>query len=130
MVGMLQDPNPFKKLKTLWDTSIAMGFHWENAQQIMDHVISECHEVKEALDNQEPREHLVMELGDLIHCAFSLSMYLGVDPSEAIQGQVVKYERRLMETKRLSELDGYITLEGQPLELKMKYWDQAKKNMG
>jgi|GEM_PF-4217910 len=48
-------------------------------------IISECNEIKQALAEHESQKRRQEEIGDLIHAAFSLCVFLDCDLEETIE---------------------------------------------
>lgn len=106
----------------------AFGFKWENTDQIFDQITSECKEIKEELRLND-RQKLQDELGDLIHATLSLCVFCGFSLEETIEKNLNKFDGRLTEVMRNAQAAGYETLNGQPIEILMKFWNEAKKKL-
>jgi len=122
---MTDETDPLAKAKELELESKNFGFYWENIDQIIDQVTSECREVVEAY-NSGDKEHLEEEVGDLVHAAISLTVYCGFDPKKTLQKSVAKYEKRYRSVVEFAKNDGYETLQGMDFDTLMKYWNKAK----
>jgi len=121
------------KLTTLEKSADEFGFRWERADQIMKQIRSECDEINEHLHeshNQEIRPKLQEEIGDLMHAAFSLSVFCQFDPVDTLEKCVDKFERRFKAVKLIAQKKGLNNLEGKSFEELMSFWDQAKQNVG
>ncbi len=118
-----------KKLIYLERHAEDFGFQWEHEAQIIDQVKSECDEIHECVSSK-PINHALLqeEVGDLLHAAFSLCVFLGFDPQETLSLSVDKFERRLEAVKALAKHDGLNSLKGKPFEELMIYWEKAKLN--
>lgn len=106
--------------------SKSFGFYWENISQILEQIISECHEVGEAYVAKN-YTHCEEEIGDLIHAAISLAYYCGYDPHQALQVSFDKYKARFEHVKQLAAKDGLKDLKNQPMSVLMGYWKKAKE---
>ncbi len=75
------------------------------------------------------RHHLQEEMGDLIHAVFSLCLFMKFDAEETCLKSIEKFERRFAELKQLAHAAGFETLKGQPVEVLMHFWTQAKEKV-
>lgn len=119
----------FKRLAAIEKQADDFGFMWSNTAQIFEQIQSECVEIKDSLLQSGDRHHLQEEMGDLIHAVFSLCLFMKFDPEETCLKSVEKFERRFAELKRLAHAAGFETLKGQPVEVLMHFWRQAKENV-
>ena len=116
-------------LKQVEDQEIAakqFGFYWENIQQLIEQIQSECVEVQEAWEKND-RTHLQEEVGDLIQAAISLAVFCQLDPHETLRKSIEKFQKRYAAIVKFAQEDGYAHLHQQPFELLMHYWNRAKK---
>ncbi|MBY0272874.1 MAG: nucleoside triphosphate hydrolase [Alphaproteobacteria bacterium] len=116
----------FKRLTAIEKQADDFGFMWSDTAQIFVQIQSECEEIK---DNLGDRYHLQEEMGDLIHAVFSLCLFMKFDPEETCLKSVEKFEKRFVELKRLAHAAGFETLKGQPVDVLMHFWSQAKENV-
>lgn len=105
--------------------AIQFGFYWESLQQLLDQIRSECSEVEEAY-NAKDKKHLQEEVGDIMNASVSLAIFCGLDPHQVLEESTVKFQKRYDIVVKLAQKDGFETLEGQPLHVLMKYWNQSK----
>lgn len=102
------------------------GFTWDNIDQILDQIVSECEEVKQAwLKNDQ--NNLKEEIGDTLNAALSLGWFCDIDPLEALENSYLKIEKRLKTMKSLMKEDGLADLKSESFEKKIFYWEKAKK---
>jgi len=106
------------------------GLNWTHYTQILDSINSECEEVKETIEKKEGLDRLQEEVGDILHGAISLCVFLGLDPEEVLQKTFKKFDRRMNEIMRQAKAAGYESLAGQPFDLLMEFWEKAKKIVG
>lgn len=121
-----------KKLTTLENEATRFGFKWENAEQILAQINSECSEIKVHLNktDSENKIKLQEEIGDLLHAVFSLCVFCQFDPQETLENSVNKFERRFDEVKQLAKEEGLKSLNGLPFGELMRLWDSAKIRVG
>lgn len=119
------------KLIDLENEAEAFGFKWENATQIIAQAKSECDEIQQCIESDShDRSLLQEEIGDLMHAAFSLCLFLNFDPYETLNGSVMKFEKRLAAVKLLTKQAGLDSLEGKPFDELMYFWKMAKEKLG
>lgn len=115
-------------LKRVEEQEIAarkFGFYWENINQLIEQIQSECKEVQDAWKKND-RTHLQEELGDLLQAAVSLAVFCDLDPHETLLKGIEKFQKRYNAVVELSQSDGYDNLQQQPFEVLMSYWKRAK----
>ena len=119
-----------EKIVKLEKEAEAFGFKWENTDQIMAQILSECDEVTDQLKNaaHDPgKKKLEEEMGDLLHAVFSLCVFCRLSPKATLEKTLTKFERRLGAVKQLANTQGLMTLENHSFNELMEYWKQAKK---
>jgi uncharacterized protein YabN with tetrapyrrole methylase and pyrophosphatase domain len=115
-------------LKVVENQEIAaknIGFYWENLEQIVDQIKSECAEVIEAWKKGD-REHLQEEVGDLLQASISLAVYCGLDSEETLQKSTQKFQKRFDLVVSLAKQDGFTDLHVLPFSVLLAYWNRAK----
>ncbi len=73
------------KVVALENEAHEFGFRWENPDQIMAQIESECVEIRQHLDQtqgQMDQAALQEEIGDLLHAAFSLCVFCKLSPQD------------------------------------------------
>lgn len=121
----------FNKLTTLEHEADNFGFRWDNTDQIMAQIKSECAEIMvhlKDINNDTKKAKLQEEIGDLLHAVFSLCVFCQFDPHETLEKSVNKFERRFKEVKRLTHAQGLVTLAGKSFQELMVLWNQVKQN--
>jgi len=121
------DMTIFERLTLIEKQADDFGFMWENPFQILDQIQSECQEIQNDLTQNGDQSHLQEEIGDLLHAAFSLCLFCNFDAEETLVKSVDKFERRFKALKSLVHESGQETLQGQPVEILMAFWDKAKQ---
>jgi uncharacterized protein YabN with tetrapyrrole methylase and pyrophosphatase domain len=125
--------NVLQKILHLEQDAEAFGFRWENPEQIMAQIQSECVEINEHLQvgvAQANRHELQEEIGDLLHAVFSLCVFCNMNPQETLEKTLNKFERRLTEVKAIALQDNLTSLKGYPFDELMRIWEQAKDRVG
>ena len=126
----------FKNLNTPVDDLILLeqdargvfGFNWPHQEMIINHAISECQEIKDAINNQESSQRIQEEIGDLLHIAISLCIFTGYDFDETIKKTVEKFGYRINALKNVANKHGFKNLKGQSYEFMLKLWREVKSN--
>lgn len=108
----------------------AFGFVWSHYSQPLAQIMSECDEVREAIEKGESRGRLEEEVGDLLNAALSLCLYLDLSPDEVLHKNRMKYEKRVEEMMRQTLSAGLSSLRGQPVEVVAQFWKNAKAVTG
>ena len=119
----------FNRLTKLEKSAALFGFKWDHARQIMRQIKSECHEVEEHLtgSENESRERLQEEIGDLLHAVFSLCVFTDFDPEETLKKSLDKFESRFKKVQSLTQEKGLKSLKGKSFQELMLIWEQAKR---
>lgn len=101
------------------------GFYWENIQQLIEQIQSECIEIQEAWDKKD-KAHLQEEVGDVMQAAISVAVFCKLDPRETLLKGIEKFQQRYDAVVQMAQNDGHKTLHGQPFDVLMHYWNRAK----
>ena len=117
---------PLDKLIELEKDARAFGFDWPEQATIIEQAISECAEITEAIQLQEPSYRIQEEIGDLLHTAISLCIFSGYDVEETVANIVEKFGSRMKTLKELAHQKGFTTLKGQSFEFMLELWKEAK----
>ncbi len=118
--------NVLQKLTALEKEATEFGLKWENPNQIIEQIRSECLEIVENLKDND-QEMLQEEIGDLMHAVFSLCVFCKFDPTTTLESSVDKFERRFTVVKQIAFEQELKSLNGQSFDTLMKIWDQAKQ---
>jgi MazG family protein len=97
----------------------AIGFDWENPEQVLAKLDEELHELAgaRASGTQSDREG---EIGDLLFVLVNLARFLKVDPEQALRKTNTKFRRRFAHVEQNAKLPGATIQEMESL------WQQAK----
>ena len=122
-----------KKITELENEADQFGFRWQNTDQIMEQIQSECVEINEHLnDGLEHANQLELqeEIGDLLHAVFSLCVFCKLDPEDTLEKTVIKFERRLKAVKKITQDRGISNLNDHSFDELMRIWREAKQLVG
>ena len=105
----------------------AVGFDWENPEQVLDKLHEELAELEESRRAGHPEE-IEDELGDLLFVIVNLARFLKVDPEQALRKTNAKFRRRFgyIETK-LGEAGR--RFEDADIEEMERLWQEAKQTL-
>ncbi|MFV0366667.1 MAG: nucleoside triphosphate pyrophosphohydrolase [Mangrovibacterium sp.] len=103
----------------------AVGFDWEEREQVWDKVQEEIGEVQEEI-NAHNTQQTEAEFGDLFFALINAARLYNVDPEAALERTNKKFIRRFnyLEEKTIQQGQD---LHQMSLEEMDKYWDEAKK---
>ena len=102
------------------------GFDWPNSAMIIDQTIDECREIKEAIEKNEGDDRIQEEIGDLLHAAISLCIFMDFDVHETLEKVSDKFKTRMQAMKTLTQASGLQNLQGQSIEFMLTLWQKAK----
>ncbi len=86
-----------------------VGFDWEVIEDVIAKVHEELEEVKEAINNQE-KEQIAEEIGDLLFAVVNLSRFLKLDSEDLLRKSITKF------TGRFKKVETRIAALGKKLE--------------
>jgi len=105
----------------------AVGFDWDNADDVWKKVFEEMNELVAEVKKGSPVEKLEDEFGDIFFALVNYSRFLGVNPEDALERTNRKFVRRFQYLERESQKDGKKLSEMSLAEMDV-YWDEAKKS--
>ncbi|HUJ49572.1 MAG TPA: nucleoside triphosphate pyrophosphohydrolase [Bryobacteraceae bacterium] len=97
----------------------AVGFDWENAEQVLEKLEEELQELAGARESAAQAE-IEGEVGDLLFVLVNLARFLKVDPEQALRKTNAKFR------KRFSHVERHATLPGATIEQMEALWQEAK----
>lgn len=102
-----------------------VGFDWPNLDGVMDKIIEEAQEVREAADSGDI-DAIEDEMGDLLFAVTNLARKLGVDPEVALRRTNDKFTRRFKSVEAGAKTSGK-ALTDMSLEEMDAHWNAAKR---
>ena len=102
-----------------------VGFDWPDVDGVLDKVVEELGELRDA-SGPERREE---ELGDLLFSLVNASRWLGLEPEAALRGANARFRRRFALMGSLCRERGQ-TFADLTLEAKESLWQEAKRATG
>lgn len=100
------------------------GFDWNNVSPVIDKIVEELEEVREAINSRE-QQAIDEEMGDLLFAMVNLARHLNVDAETALRGGNEKFERRLRFIECNLNAAGKTFAQTDLQELD-RLWDKAK----
>jgi len=104
------------------------GFDWARADDVLQKVEEECHELRRALAAADPAQARE-ELGDLLFSVAQLARHLDADPEDTLRAANAKFERRFRNMERRLAEQGRSPHDAAPDELEA-LWAAAKREIG
>jgi XTP/dITP diphosphohydrolase len=114
------------KASRIQEKARAVGFDWENADQVWSKVKEEILEFKTEVDNKSTKEKIEDELGDVFFSLINYARFIDVNPEDALERTNKKFIHRFQFLEDQSAKDGKKLDELSLLEMD-EYWNKAKK---
>ena len=105
-----------------------VGFDWSYAEEVLDKVIEEANELKQAL-KQRKQDEIEAELGDLLFSLANFGRHIQVDAEDALQKTINRFTKRF-EWVETALIEAKIPIGEASLEHLNTLWDKAKKSVG
>jgi tetrapyrrole methylase family protein/MazG family protein len=102
--------------------AVRVGFEWENLEGVLDKLIEEVGEIKEA----GSREEKAREFGDLLFTLVNFARWLGIDSEAALREANQKFYKRFTHMEELCRRRG-LTLEKLSFDDMNDLWEEAKR---
>ena len=114
--------------RSVQERAASVGFDWKEVDPIIDKVEEELNEVRESIDEND-KEQIELELGDLLFSIVNLSRFYNIDPENALKRSTNKFINRFNKIeKRISESGK--SMEDSDLETMDKIWNEVKIDEG
>jgi MazG family protein len=101
------------------------GFDWDNAEQVLEKLEEELHELAEARRTASPEE-IEGEIGDILFVLVNLARFVNVDPEQALRKSNAKFRRRFAHVERSLRERGKALADSSISEME-ELWQQAKE---
>ena len=101
------------------------GFDWDNIEPVLDKVEEEVAELREAVENNRPREVLEGELGDSLFALVNLARFLSLDPELALVSCLNRFRERFEYIERRAN-ESSEGLKSYSLKQLDEWWEEAK----
>ena len=113
------------KSSRIQEKARAVGFDWEEPQQVWDKVKEEMDELKHEVDAGNSVEKIENELGDVFFALVNYARFLGVNPEDALERTNKKFVKRFQYLEKETQKDG-LKLSEMSLAQMDVYWERAK----
>ena len=97
---------PITKSMRIQKKVCAVGFDWDNKEQVMEKFDEEIKEMKNEMKKVNNIEKMKNEIGDVFFSLINYSRFIGIDPEEALEKTNTKF------IKRFKHLENAIKKEG------------------
>ncbi|SNR42175.1 nucleoside triphosphate pyrophosphohydrolase [Puniceibacterium sediminis] len=98
-----------------------VGFDWPSTDQVIDKIVEEAQELREATDPEHAKE----EFGDLLFVMANLARHMDIDPEEALRATNAKFTRRFRSIEAALADQGRSPKDSDLAEMDA-LWDAAK----
>lgn len=114
------------KAQKVQKRAAAVGFDWPCVDGALQKVAEELRELEVEMQDEDGRERVAEEYGDLLFALVNVARFLGVDAEQALSSAVQKFTRRFKYIEKKVENSGrnFTTYSLEELD---KYWEEAKK---
>ncbi len=114
------------KATRIQDKAKAIGFDWENKDQVWEKVLEELSELKNEIDKVENQEKIENEFGDFLFSLINYCRYIEINPENALERTNKKFTSRFQFMEREAAKKG-TNLQKLTLTDMDVYWEAAKK---
>ncbi|MBN8703876.1 MAG: nucleoside triphosphate pyrophosphohydrolase [Bacteroidetes bacterium] len=113
------------KASRIQDKAKAVGFDWENKNQVWNKVEEELAEFKQE-QSQNNKEKMEQEFGDVLFSLVNYARFIDVNPEDALERTNKKFIERFQFIETESKKEGK-NIETMSLSEMEHYWNKAKK---
>lgn len=123
---MNKELSPLERLVAVEQDVRKYGFDWPDEHMVLDQIVSESQEVREAIKQGESQERIREEVGDLLHGVISLCVFCNYNVDEILTAVTKKFARRMHLVKEAALKRGLTDLHGQTMDFMLELWREAK----
>lgn len=113
------------KAGRIQDKAKAVGFDWENREQVFEKVQEELQELREEVEKGADKTQVEAEMGDLLFSIINYARFLGVNPEDALERTNKKFIKRFTYIEQRAAQEGK-ALEELGLAQMDAWWNEAK----
>ena len=113
------------KSHRIQDKARAVGFDWENREEVWEKVIEEINEVRHEVINGNDKEKMEDEIGDLLFSIVNAVRLYDIEPETALEKTNRKFIKRFTFLENQA-IDNGRSLKEMSLEEMEKIWQEAK----
>jgi len=125
--GVPKSLPPLLKAYRMQEKVKGVGFEWEKRSQVWEKVEEELNELKTEVEQNNSKEKIEEEFGDLLFALINYARYVGINPDDALERTNRKFIRRFQYIETQSAKEGH-NLTDMTLEEMDVYWNRAKRN--
>ncbi|TZF90037.1 nucleoside triphosphate pyrophosphohydrolase [Lysobacter lacus] len=130
VAGIARGLPEWQRALKLQKRAAMIGFDWPGPAPVIEKLHEEIEEVRVefaalASGDEDARDRLEDEIGDLLFVCANLARHARVDPGAAMRRANAKFERRFRAMERLASGDG-VDLATLDLDAQDAYWNRAK----
>ena len=113
------------KASRIQEKVAGVGFDWEHPHQVWDKVQEEISELQEEINNDN-KEAIEAEMGDVLFSMVNYARFLGVDPESALERTNKKFIKRFqyLESKAKEQATDLASMSLEEMDV---FWEAAKK---
>lgn len=115
------------KAQRIQDKVRAVGFDWDNKEQVMDKVMEEIDELKEAVE-QKDESAIELEFGDVLFALINYSRFIEVDTERALEKTNQKFMKRFQWMENYAA-ENKLDMHTMNLEQLDEIWNLAKNEL-
>ncbi len=115
------------KAQRIQDKVRAVGFDWDNKEQVMDKVMEEIGELKEAVELNDEAA-IELEFGDVIFALINYSRFINVDSERALEKTNQKFMQRFRWMEQYAN-EQQLDMHTMNLEQLDEIWNLAKNEL-
>jgi XTP/dITP diphosphohydrolase len=104
----------------------AVGFDWDEPEQVWAKVEEELAELKAEVDTKAPVDRIEDEFGDVMFSLINYARFIGINPEDALEKTNRKFIKRFQYLESKASASGK-KLEDMTLKEMDVYWNEAKK---
>ncbi len=104
----------------------AVGFDWEQKEQVWGKVNEELQELKNEIDGNASKEKIEEEFGDVLFSIINYARFINVNPENALEKTNIKFIKRFQYLE-VQALKNGKNLQDMSLTEMDVYWNDAKK---
>jgi XTP/dITP diphosphohydrolase len=114
------------KASRIQDKAKAVGFDWENSNQVFEKVKEELHELHVEIESNTSKEKIEEEFGDLMFSMINYARFIDVNPEDALERTNKKFIHRFQYIEEKAK-DNNKQLSEMTLQEMDEYWNEAKR---
>jgi len=114
------------KASRIQEKARAVGFDWDNSEQVWEKVEEEIAEFKHEIDTRAPKEKIEAEFGDVLFSLINYARTIDINPEDALEKTNKKFIKRFQYLETEAAKSGKQLSDMTLTEMDV-FWNQAKK---